>query len=65
MYPSRDTEMEAVTPTKSRLHTKEIFLLLFSLRIYQPDQEAGYSFPIGVAGVTQTREEVEQVDLKN
>ena len=33
--------------------------------MYQPDREAGYSFRIGVAGVTQTREEVEQVDLRN
>ena len=47
-------------------HKRELFFFFtFSLRINQPDREAGYSFPIGVAGVTQTREEVEQVDLKN
>ena len=47
-------------------HIRElVFFFSFFLRIYQPDREAGYSFPIGVAGVTQTREEVEQVDLKN
>ena len=61
--------MEAVSPTKARLHTKNIyFFLIFSLRIYQPDREAGYSFPIGVAGVIHVIHVgscCTEVDLKN